>query len=186
MSLSPDELEKVIKRCKKGDRKGQHILFETYYSSMMSVCMRYSNDKDTAQDVCQTGFIKIFEKLDLYTSGGSFEGWMRRIMVNCAIDKIRKSKKELSIIEDEGRIPDVESEDADLDLSTVNYQVILDAVQQLSPAYRTVFNLFVMENTPHKEIAEILNISEGTSKSNLAKAKKRLKVLLKDKIQYHE
>lgn len=153
---------------------------------MMAVCMRYSRDQDTAQDVCQVGFIKVFEKLDRYSFDGSFEGWMRRIMVNTAIDYIRKSKKELTIIEDDSRIED-DSIEEESDSQFVGLEVadVVDAVQKLSPAYRTVFNLYVMENYAHKEVAEIMGISEGTSKSNLAKAKRNLRTLLENKRKYN-
>jgi len=155
----------------------------------MAVCMRYSRDHDTAQDVCQTGFIKIFEKLERYSFGGSFEGWMRRIMVNTAIDFIRKSKKELTIIEDESRIEDDtvdEDEESVSELLGIGISDVVEAMQGLSPAYKAVFNLYVMENMSHKEVAETLGISQGTSKSNLAKAKKNLKALLKLKIKQNE
>jgi RNA polymerase sigma-70 factor (ECF subfamily) len=151
--------------------------------------MRYTRDQDTAQEVCQIGFIKVFEKLERYSFGGSFEGWMRRIMVNTAIDKIRKSKKELTIIEDDSRIQDDDiiedvTESGD-ELVGIEVSDVVEAVQQLSPAYRSVFNLYVMENYSHKEVSEILGISEGTSKSNLAKAKKNLRTLLEHKRQYN-
>ncbi|HAE31892.1 MAG TPA: RNA polymerase subunit sigma-70 [Flavobacteriales bacterium] len=189
MNLTEKQLQKTIKKCIKNDRKSQELLFKTYYSKMMAVCMRYSRDHDTAQDVCQTGFIKIFEKLERYSFGGSFEGWMRRIMVNTAIDHIRKSKKELTIIEDESRIEDDLLEDEDIELSEmlgIGVADVVEAMQSLSPAYKTVFNLYVMEDMSHKEVAEILGISEGTSKSNLAKAKKNLKVILKKKMKENE
>lgn len=149
--------------------------------------MRYNRDHDTAQDVCQTGFIKVFEKLERYSFDGSFEGWMRRIMVNTAIDYIRKSKKELTIIEDESRIEDdAITEDAEGgEFVGLEVADVVEAVQQLSPAYRTVFNLYVMENYSHKEVSEIMGISEGTSKSNLAKAKRNLRALLEHKRKYN-
>ncbi len=148
--------------------------------------MRYSRDQDTAQEVCQIGFIKVFEKLERYSFDGSFEGWLRRIMVNTAIDHIRKSKKELTIIEDDSRIEDDVADDSDgSEFVGIEVADVVEAVQQLSPAYRTVFNLYVMENYSHKEIAEIVGISEGTSKSNLAKAKRNLRTLLEDKRKYN-
>lgn len=186
MALNDKQLIKTIKRCRNGDRKSQEALFKAYYSKMMGVCMRYSRDRDTAQDLCQIGFIKVFEKLDRYSFDGSFDGWIRRIMVNTAIDHIRKSKKELSIIEDDNRIADTKiDEGSDEQFVGLEVKDVVTAVQQLSPAYRNVFNLYVMENYTHREIAEILGISEGTSKSNLAKAKMNLRKLLKDKRKYH-
>jgi len=188
MNLTEKQLHTTIQKCIKNDRKSQELLFKTYYSKMMAVCMRYSRDHDTAQDVCQTGFIKIFEKLERYNFGGSFEGWMRRIMVNTAIDFIRKSKKELTIIEDESRIEDdtLEEEESVSELLGISISDVVEAMQDLSPAYKAVFNLYVMEDMSHKEVSETLGISQGTSKSNLAKAKKNLKALLKLKMKQNE
>lgn len=154
------------------------------YSKMMSVCMRYSKDTDTAQEVLQISFIKVFDKLEKYDFNGSFEGWVRRIVVNTAIDNIRKhnrdpfSTSEDYMFVDEDEVHAEESFDDDVELKA---DMAMKAIQQLSPAYQAVFNLYVIENYSHKEVAEILNISEGTSKSNLAKAKKRLQEILQDK-----
>lgn len=152
---------------------------------MLSVCMRYISDRDTAQEVLQEGYIKIFDKLSAYDFKGSFEGWIRRIIANTAIDHIRKSKKNpiLSDNDDDfvlgAENPMVEQEE--LDLVELKGEIALDAIQQLSPAYRTVFNLYVLEDYSHREIGELLGISEGTSKSNLAKAKINLKKILTEK-----
>jgi RNA polymerase sigma factor (sigma-70 family) len=188
MNLTEKQLKETIKKSMKGSRKAQEHLFKAYYSKMIAVCMRYSRDHDTAQEVCQIGFIKVFDNLERYSFDGSFEGWMRRIMVNTAIDQIRKSKKELTIIEDDSRIEsDVIEDEADsADFVGLEVSDVVEAVQQLSPAYRSVFNLYVMENYSHKEVSEILEISEGTSKSNLAKAKRNLRTLLEHKRKYHE
>ena len=154
------------------------------YGKMMSVCMRYSKDADTAQEILQVSFIKVFDKLEKYDFNGSFEGWVRRIVVNTAIDNIRKQNRDpfstsedyMFVSEDELSIE--ESFDTDVELKA---DMAMKAIQQLSPAYQAVFNLYVIENYTHKEVAEILNISEGTSKSNLAKAKKKLQEILQDK-----
>ena len=149
--------------------------------------MRYARDRDSAEEMLQEGFIKVFEKLEGFDYKGSFEGWMRRIIANTAIDQIRKSKKDPMLTDNdedfklgsEDRI--VEQEEADA--LEIRAEMAMEAIQQLSPAYRAVFNLYVMEEYTHKEIAEILNISEGTSKSNLAKAKMNLQKILKEKFQ---
>lgn len=149
--------------------------------------MRYARDRDSAEEMLQEGFIKVFEKLEGFDYKGSFEGWMRRIIANTAIDQIRKSKKNPMLTDNdedfklgsEDRI--VEQEEADA--LEIRAEMAMEAIQQLSPAYRAVFNLYVMEEYTHKEIAEILNISEGTSKSNLAKAKMNLQKILKEKFQ---
>lgn len=144
--------------------------------------MRYAKDKDEAQDMVQNGFIKIFKKLDVYNFEGSLEGWIRRIMVNTAIDQIRKNKRDPFSIEDEQRVQDVEddvpfSEEDDF-YTKIKAEAAIKAISELSPAYRTVFNMYVIEGFTHKEIADYLGISEGTSKSNLAKAKQKLKSAL--------
>lgn len=147
--------------------------------------MRYSKDRDSAEEILQEGFIKIFDKLNAFDYKGSFEGWMRRIMANTAIDSIRKSKKDPLLTDNDedfklGAVdPMIESEE--LDLTDLKASIALEAINQLSPAYRAVFNLYVMEEYTHKEIAEILGISEGTSKSNLAKAKFNLQKVLRER-----
>jgi len=149
---------------------------------MMGVCLRYSKDSDEAQDVLQMGFIKVFEKLDMYNRIGSLEGWIRRIMVNTAIDHYRKNKNIFLVNDDEGYIlENAKVESPDTIYSQFGEKDIMDAIQSLSPAYQTVFNLNVIEGLQHKEIAAQLNISEGTSKSNLAKAKQNLKKILTEK-----
>lgn len=147
--------------------------------------MRYSKDRDSAEEVLQEGFIKIFEKLDRFDYKGSFEGWMRRIMANTAIDSIRKSKKD-PMLTDKDEDFKLGAEDAmvlkeELDFVGLKAEIALEAIGSLSPAYKAVFNLYVIEEYTHKEIAEILGISEGTSKSNLSKAKLNLQKVLKEK-----
>lgn len=152
---------------------------------MMSVCLRYVKDRDSAQEVLQDGFIKVFDKLDLFDFRGSIEGWMRRIFSNTAIDAIRKAKRNpfLSENDNDFKDPGVNQieEMEDLEMLQLSYQKAMDCVNHLSPAYRTVFNLYVFEEYSHKEIAEILGISEGTSKSNLAKARINLQKMLEKK-----
>lgn len=156
-----------------------------YYGKMLGVCMRYTTDKDSAEEVLQEGFIKIFDKLERFDYKGSFEGWIRRIMANTAIDQIRKSKKD-PILSDNDEDFKLGTEDPvvakeEMDFVGIKAEIALAAINELSPAYKTVFNLYVLEEYTHKEIAEILNISEGTSKSNLAKAKMNLQKILKEK-----
>jgi len=177
------ELRNIIEGCIKGKRKYQKQLFEKYYGKMTAVCLRYARDEDEAQDMVQNGFIKVFNKLDVYNYTGSFEGWVRRIMVNTAIDLIRKNKNNTYSIEEESSIPAIEEENGIIleeemyDLN-VKANKAIEAISRLSSGYKMVFNLYVMEGYTHKEIAEYLGISEGTSKSNLAKAKQKLRALL--------
>lgn len=177
------DLEDVISRCKKSDRRAQEELFRHLYGKMLAVCLRYVHDRDSAQEVLQEGFIKVFDNIKGYDNKGSFEGWVRRIMANCAIDFIRKARKNALLSDNDKDFRDVSEDDAeeDWDLTSLKAEVAMEAIQQLSPAYRTVFNLYVLEEYTHKEIAEKLGISEGTSKSNLSKAKLNLQHYLKQK-----
>jgi len=153
---------------------------------MKAVCMRYTRDSDQAMDVLQEGFLKVFNNLDKYTGVGAFEGWMRRIMVNLSIDRFRRLKHDLVLLGEQNDIEnwsggtDDESDDSDEneEIYDITPEQIIDAMQQLTPAYRTVFNLYVYEDYTHQDIAEALGISVGTSKSNYAKAKKNMRKLL--------
>lgn len=181
-----EKLDNIIQGCLRQERASQEALFKFFYSKMLTVCLRYTSDRDTAQELLQDGFIKIFDKLERYEDAGSFEGWVRRIMVNTCIDHYRKSKKDPVLCDDDSFFRDVDntlSEFGDEDLMEMNSQLVMKAISELSPAYRTVFNMFVIENYSHKEIADALGISEGTSKSNLAKAKANLQKALKDKLK---
>jgi len=174
------ELQKIVEGCIEKRRKYQKKLFEMYYGRMKVVCMRYAKDEDEAQDFVQLGFIKVFDKIEVYNFTGSLEGWIRRIMVNTAIDEYRKNKRNPFSIDENQQIKDEDSdfpivEDELQDEINNKAEKALKAISELSVAYRTVFNMFVIEGYTHKEIAEQLNISEGTSKSNLAKAKQKLK-----------
>lgn len=182
---SKEQLEQIISGCLGNDRRSQEKLFKLYYGKMLSVCMRYSTDRDSAEEVVQEGFIKIFDKLEAFDYKGSFEGWMRRIMANTAIDSIRKSKKDPILTDNDEDFklgasnPMIESEE--IELSRIKAEIAMEAINELSPSYKAVFNLYVFEYYKHKEIAEILGISEGTSKSNFAKAKMNLQKILKEK-----
>jgi RNA polymerase sigma-70 factor, ECF subfamily len=182
-----DRLKELIEECARGEKPAQEKLFKQFYGKMMGVCMRYTKDQDRAQEVVQEGFIKVFDKLSEFDFKGSFEGWVRRIMVNASIDAIRKRNRgpfstDEDFIFDSAEPLEVES-DFDDELTKLKAEHAMRAIQSLSPAYRTVFNLYVIENYSHKEIAEILSISEGTSKSNLAKAKQNLRGKLKEQFK---
>ena len=183
--LEAAELRSLIDSCVRKERKAQHTFFKLYYGKMLAVCLRYIKDRDSAQEVVQDGFIKVFEKLELFDFRGSIEGWMRRIFSNTAIDAIRKAKRNpfLSDQDNDFKTPAENEleEREEFEVLKIKYEVALECVNHLSPAYRTVFNLYVFEEYSHKEIAEILGISEGTSKSNLAKARMNLQKLLETK-----
>jgi RNA polymerase sigma-70 factor (ECF subfamily) len=137
---------------------------------MFAVCIRYSRTREEAEDNLQDGFIKILESIGQYSGKGSFEGWMKRIFVNTALEKYRKNSS-VQLVED---LPDQVEESPDEEMR-IPGDVLLEFVSQLPEKYRMVFNLYVMEEKPHKEIAALVGISEGTSKSNLARAKEILK-----------
>ena len=180
-----EKLKHIINGCLENKRRSQEELFRLYYGKMITICMRYTSDRDTAEEVLQEGFIKIFDKLEAFDYKGSFEGWIRRIMCNTAIDNIRKNKRKPTLTDNENDFkigyenPIIEAEE--LEFIEVKAEIALEAINKLSPAYKAVFNLYVMEEYTHKEIGEILGISEGTSKSNLSKAKMNLKQILKEK-----
>lgn len=172
----------LVDSCIKGNRKSQELLYKTFYGKMLAVCMRYSRNKEEAQDVLHDGLIKVFMKLKSFENKGSFEGWVRRIIVNSAIDSVR-TRKDFYIKEEQEFLIDDIVDDSDKTeelekIQRMKAETLIGLMQKLSPAYRMVFNLFAVENMQHKEIAETLNISIGTSKSNLAKAKVKLKELV--------
>ncbi len=185
MSPVDRELESLVDGCRKGDRKRQQQVYERYYGKMMGLCMRYARDHAEAQDLLQEGFIKVFTKIEKYNRQGSFEGWIRRIIVNNAIDSFRRKKNDF-VLTDSDYVLDLhheppEDEDTESRYGNIKADDIVAAIQKLSPAYRNVFNLYVVENYSHKEISEMLGISVGTSKSNLAKAKRNLRKILEKK-----
>ncbi len=163
-----------------GDRRMQQELYERYAPKMYAVCLRYAGNAEEAEDVLQEGFIKIFNKMGSFRGEGSFEGWIRRIFVNTAIEQFRKKTylKPITEVEEdtvEGKYLSV--------LDSLAEKDIIQLVQQLSPGYRTVFNMYVIEGYTHKQIAELLGISEGTSKSQLSRAKLILQDLVKSFIE---
>ena len=183
----------VIDGCLKGERRSQQRVYELFYGKMMTVCLRYTKNTDQAKDILQDGFIKVFGSMEKFNRAGSFEGWIRRIMVNTAIDHFRRTKNSYLLLGEERSIEDfgdqdeedvIAETDDDLELDLKPADVI-NAMQKLTPAYRTVFNLYVFEEMTHKEIAETLGINVGTSKSNLAKAKNNLKKLLTQERKLH-
>jgi len=162
----------LIQGCLKGDSKIQKELYNRFAPKMYAVCLRYANNAENAQDLLQEGFVKIFRNLNRFRGEGSFEGWIRRIFVNTSIEYYRKKTNVFSITERENLMV----EDGGLNaLDKLAEKDIIKLVQELSPGYRTVFNLYTIEGFSHKEIGVMLGISEGTSKSQLARAKGILK-----------
>jgi len=164
-----------IEACVRNEKWAQQKIYEDHYSMMFPVCMRYANDKEEALDILHEGFIKVFRNISKYKSGTSLKAWIRRIMVNTAIDLYRKKVRKRT--ESLDNAYSVSSLDPDV-ISEMAAEEIMKALQELSPAYRTVFNLYIIEGYSHKEVADILKITESTSRSNLVKARKKLKEIL--------
>jgi len=168
---TPSETD-LIQGCIEGNRQMQKLLYKNYSSKMYGVCLRYSGNIDDANDLLQEGFIKVYKNLDKFRGDGSFEGWIRRIFVNTSIEHFRRKVKLYNITE----IQENTVEETNLNiLDTLAVKDIIILVNELSPGYKTVFNMHVIEGYSHKEIADILGITEGTSKSQLARAKGVLK-----------
>lgn len=158
----------LIKQCTKGDRIAQKQLYDRFASRMLGVCLRYAQDYQTAEDILQEGFIKAFRHIERFRFEGSFEGWLRRIMVNTAIEAHRRKNNMYPILDVEQQEVEFYDEDA---LDKLAAEDLMAMINTLSPGYKTVFSLYAIEGFSHKEIAEQLNISEGTSKSQLARAR---------------
>ncbi len=167
--------QELIERCKKNDRLAQQALYDRYSPHMWGVCLRYMKNPEDAEDVLVEGFYKIFDKLDSYRGDGSFEGWIRRVLVNEALMALRKKNNFAMTVELEVNMDVAQESTIDDELSG---QEILQLLDLLPTGYRTVFNLYVLEGFKHREIAEILGISINTSKSQLILAKQRLKEIL--------
>lgn len=183
----PHEERQLVEGCKEKSRLAQKEIFQKLYGKLLGLCMRYTDDKDEAKDVLQNGFIKVFNSIDNYKGDGSFEGWIKRIVVNTAIDNYRRKKTKPVVTDTDladrlGNETEYEEDDESI-YDQVPMNLVLEAVQNLSPAYQTVFNLYVMEGYSHNEISEMLDISVGTSKSNLSKARLNLRKMLKPTIE---
>ncbi|HET7115797.1 MAG TPA: RNA polymerase sigma factor [Hanamia sp.] len=165
----------LIKGCIEGDPQMQRLLYDRFASMMYAVCLRYSENTEDANDVMQEGFIKVYKSLSKFRAEGSFEGWVRRIFINTSIEHFRKKVKLYNVSE----VSENTVEDGDLSaLDVLAAKDIMNIVNELSPGYKLVFNMHVIEGYSHKEIAKILGITEGTSKSQLARAKGVLKRIL--------
>ncbi len=167
-------LKELVRLCKQQDRKAQEELYRTYSEQLFVLCLKYSGNYEQAKDLLQDCFVKIFQKIDQFSGRGSFEGWMTRLVINTAIKKSKKNGFHLSIT---GEI--FEEVEEDLDDQNLSLDFLIKIIQELPEAYRLVFNLYVMEEHSHKEIAKMLGISEGTSKSNLARARYKLRERIK-------
>ena len=162
-------LEKLIEKCKKNDTKAQGEIYKLFSSKLFALCLKYSTNYAEAEDNLQDAFMTIFNKISQYKSKGSFEGWLKRITINTALQRYR-TKGVFSII-NEDIADDVE---VDVDDSNIPLDYLLQIIQELPNRYRLVFNLYVLDDYSHKDIANMLEITQGTSKSNLARAREIL------------
>lgn len=169
-------IQELIAGCKKKDRKSQKGLYQEFYSYAMRMCIRYAKDKEEAIELVNDGFLRVFINIHRYDDSKPFKPWLSTIMINTSIDHYRKQIKRMEM---EALNAKHEMEDRENILAHIHYEDLIKLVQKLSVAYRAVFNLFAIDGYSHEEIAEMLSISVGTSKSNLFKAREQLKKMLK-------
>ena len=168
-------IEQIIQKCKKQDLKSQEQLYKLYANKLFAVSLKYSRNYEEAQDNLQDAFLTILKKIAQYKNKGSFEGWMKRIVINTALQRYRKQDVFQIIDEESLKEPEVEVNEEELSLP-----FLLQIIQELPDRYRMVFNLYALDGFSHKEISEMMNISVGTSKSNLARARKILKIKVEE------
>lgn len=165
----------LIQGCKRNDRDSQRLLYQHYYSYALAICLRYSRSTAEAKEVVNDGFLKVFDKIDQYNVALPFKAWLRKIMINASIDQYRKELKHAHQAPVEHAQLMHSQPEA---VSNLSHEELIALVQKLTPAYRAVFNLYVIDGYTHREIGKLLNISEGTSKSNLLKARENLRSML--------
>ena len=170
-------LEQLIADCKKNDSKAQEQLYKLFAAKFFGVCLKYSGNYAEAEDNLQDGFLIIFNKIEQFNFRGSFEGWAKRIMINNALQRYRSGVRFLEIVNEDV----ADEETLDIDDENISLDFLMSIIQELPERYRLVFNLYVLDDYSHKEIAEMLDITTGTTKSNLARARQ----ILKEKIDIH-
>jgi RNA polymerase sigma-70 factor (ECF subfamily) len=178
--------KKIIEQCKQNISEAQKYIFETFSPIMLGLCMRYVRERDVAEDVMQEGFITIFSKIEQYRGSGSFEGWMKRIMINSALLYIRNKNREpskfsfdtfydiASETDEESNREEISENDEINSETEFSQEEIFEAIAKLPTGFRTIFNLYALDGFKHREIAEILKINIGTSKSQLVRARKKI------------
>ncbi len=176
--MGEEELHQLIRGCMKQDRKSQKVLYKTFYGFSMAICLRYAGNRDEAAEVMNQGFFKVFTRIESYDADRPFKAWLGRIMMNVSIDYYRANLK-MAYAEDLDNAEHIYDASVATD-NNLNYNDLLAMVQQLPQGYRTVFNLFAIDGYSHEEIADMLNINIGTSKSNLFKARQKLKQMIAD------
>lgn len=172
----------IIAGCKDQKREAQKALYETYARTMYGICLRYCSDEDVAKDLLQDGFIKVFAHIASFQEKGSFEGWMKRIFINQALENIRKKKAIIQTSDDLENLSDIVDDSTEDDqMYNISENELLKMIQELPPGYSAVFNMYAIENYSHKEIADMLEISEGTSRSQYVRARQ----LLQNKVRQY-
>jgi RNA polymerase sigma factor (sigma-70 family) len=173
--MTEEKLKLIIKGCKKQDRTSQKALYEAYYGFAMAICLRYAGNKYEASEILNDGFFKVLSNIHKYNPQKSFKPWIGKIMTNASIDYYRSNLKMSQTVDLEKAGSFTDSKAI---VGKLSYQDIQAFIQRLTPAYRTVFNLYAIDGYTHKEISNILEISEGTSKSNLYKARQKLQEMI--------
>lgn len=168
-------IERLLHECKKNNTQAQEQLYKLLAPKLFTVCLKYSRNHEEAQDNLQESFLIIFDKLKQFKNEGSFEGWAKRLVVNYVLQQYRKQGTFLELVSDNIFVV----EEIEIDDESITMEFLLKIIQELPDRYRLIFNLYVVDGYSHKEIAKMLEINEGTSKSNLARAK----MILKEKIQ---
>ncbi len=174
-------LDQILEGCRKNHRASQHQLFALFYNYAMTIARRYTGDTENAEEVVNDAFFKAFTKIHLYAGNQPFRFWLRRVVINTAIDRLRAGLQDMKVTE---LLPGHETESENGIVEDMTREQILGMTDRLPTAYRTVFNLFVVDGFSHEEIAATLGISTGTSKSNLARARQHLKTILANDLNY--
>ena len=187
--LVSQEIENIIHGCVKLQRESQKQFYTYFYSYAMAICLRYAHSDDDAMEIANDGFLKIFKELSTFEARyedveASLKGWMKKIMVNTSIDHFRKNQKHQMNVSIDDKLFHLEDH-AETSIDKLSYEEIIEAIKQLTPVYRTVFNLFAIEGMTHEEIATQLQISVGASKSNLSKARHNLRKIISHQTQYN-
>ena len=177
-SASAPPWEQLVSGCKSGDRRAQKRLFDALAPRMFSLCLRYVGDRETSEDLLQEGFVTLFSRLDSYSGAGSFEGWARKIFVNTALMHLRRTDA-LRLSDDIDAARGLRAEAA-TPIEEMGYKELMRLIARLPAAYRTVFNLHVVEGFSHREIADMLDMTEATSRSKLQRARLRLQEMMKE------
>ena len=179
------ELIELIEGCKKQDRRSYTKFYEAYRTKMLAISRKFFKDDDTIEEVIQQSFIKIFEKIDSYNDMGLFDGWVAMIVRSKAIDILRKPNLSTNEFNDYLMVSDPQKEVQEYIDSEINIDLIKSSIEELPKAYKSAFNLYVVQNYSHIEVSNILGISAGSSKSNLFKAKNKIRKLIKNKVQFN-